>query len=333
MYILRPIEEKDFDAYQGFAFAASLGLFNLPKNPELLRNRIRKSLASFSKKTIQPEDELYVFVLEELKTGYLAGTSAILSKTAIEAPTYFYKVDYEQFLDRRVQTLTPTQHRKGESELCGLFMSHESRKEGLGRLLSLSRLLFIAAFPSRFESKIIAELRGVIEKNYSSPFWTSLGSKFLPVPLPKALSLFEQRTLNIPSILPQHPIYSALLTKKAQKVIGTTHVHTLPARKMLEGEGFCFSGEIDLFDGGPKMEAETKKLLTIRESTTAKVQEIVSTLEGEKEKMMSNDQIDFRSCVAPLALTGHTDVTLDHETAHALKVKVGDCIRYVREAL
>lgn len=70
-------------------------------------------------------------------------------------------------------TITP-----GSSELCTLFLDPEWRKEGNGYLLSKSRFMFMAAFRDKFNDKVVAEMRGVIDEHGYSPFWQSLGKRF-----------------------------------------------------------------------------------------------------------------------------------------------------------
>lgn len=54
----------------------------------------------------------------------------------------------------------------------------EWRKEGNGYLLSKSRFMFMAAFRDKFNDKVVAEMRGVIDEHGYSPFWQSLGKRF-----------------------------------------------------------------------------------------------------------------------------------------------------------
>lgn len=75
-------------------------------------------------------------------------------------------------------TLFLSNDHTGSSELCTLFLDPDWRKEGNGYLLSKSRFMFMAAFRDKFNEKVVAEMRGVIDEHGYSPFWQSLGKRF-----------------------------------------------------------------------------------------------------------------------------------------------------------
>ena len=54
--------------------------------------------------------------------------------------------------------------------------------------------------------------------------------------------------------MPRHPVYMNLLPQDARDAIGAVHADTLPARTMLEQEGFRYEGYVDIFDAGPTVE-------------------------------------------------------------------------------
>lgn len=325
MHIIRPIKKKDFPSYKELAFAATLGLLSLPKDPKVLKERIEKSVRSFAKQGIKPNDELYIFVLEEVRTGKVVGTSALVSKSAIDHPKYFYRLGQE----RKMEILTPVAHRRGDSEMTGLFLHPKNRKGGLGKLLSLHRFLFIAGFPHLFENKVIAELRGPIQPDFTSPFWDGVGNHFSPMSFEQALTLFEQEKLHIPDLLPKYPLYLSLLPEKTRKVVGKTHRNTRGARKMLESEGFTFSGEVDIFDAGPKMEAVTKKMRTLRNSKVATVGKILSKSPDGTPYLLTNESKDFRACFGEIEPLQKGKIALTAKIAKALQLEVGSLVRYV----
>jgi arginine N-succinyltransferase len=51
----------------------------------------------------------------------------------------------------------------GPAEIGSLFLSPEYRGRDAGRLLQLSRFLFVAEHPDAFEPQVVSELRGVID--------------------------------------------------------------------------------------------------------------------------------------------------------------------------
>src|SRR3546814_1968713 len=66
---------------------------------------------------------------------------------------------------------------EGATEVGGLFLHPEKRRDGVGRLLARSRYLFIEMQRRRFGEEVMAELRGRLEEKGSSLFWEGLGEK------------------------------------------------------------------------------------------------------------------------------------------------------------
>lgn len=66
--------------------------------------------------------------------------------------------------------------------------------------------------------------------------------------------------------MPRQPLYTCMLTEQAQAAIGQPHPNTEPALKILREEGFVHKGYIDIFDGGPVIEAPIGSIRTVRDS-------------------------------------------------------------------
>lgn len=335
MYVIRPIRPDDLDVYEGFAYETSMGITSLPQNRNLLAEKIEHSQESFKRRLLKPRYENYLMVLEDTETGAIGGTSSIVSRTGITTPAYFYRIetaptpktDLPLSEERRI--LCPVSYTKGPSEIRGLYLDPKYRRGGLGRLLSLSRFLFVASHPRRFQKTIISEMRGFITGRETSPFWDGLGSHFLDVPLSEIFNLLQEGRDFIPAILPEHPIYVSLLPAAARAVIGKTHLHTRPALKMLEKEGFTFAEEIDLFDGGPKIAAKTAKIRTVHDSQVATIKATTDIPISSRRYLISNNRIDFRACISRLILTPSGLVVLPNDVARALRVEPGESIRFV----
>ena len=252
--IIRPIHEKDFDEFLALANVGTLGITNLPKERHHLKHRIQISLDSFSRDVIKPRNELYTFVIENTENGEIGGSSAIISRLGVNAPVFYYAIDViqsykiENLVVPEMKILHPLSYEIGPSEVCALFIKPSFRKEGLGRLLSLSRFLFIAAFMQRFGETFLAEMRGYIDKDNQSPFWNGIGRKFLNIEYPALAKLIEKNKEFIPNLLPKWPIYFDLLPQEVKDSIGKIHDDTVPALKMLEREGFQRLNYIDLFE-------------------------------------------------------------------------------------
>lgn len=330
MYIIRPIRKNDLDAYEHLAITSSPGMVNLPKNRRLLKIIIEESLASFQNEVKTPRDETYLFVLENTVTGEIGGTSAIMSRAGVKHPLLYFKIKQEPSASEPVSYLQPEIEQNGASEICGLFLKHDFRHTGLGRLLSLSRFMFIAAFRERFQKEIFAEMRGFCTAEHENPFWNGIGKHFLAIDYLSLLKLAETDHEKIKKAFPRFPIYISLLPDDVQETIGKIHPKTVPAMQMLKSEGFSEINEVDFFDGGPHVGAKTENIRTIKESALATMEISENPLDTGTLCMLANELLDFRVCQAFVNINSHRrSLTIDKNTAEKLLLRKGDSLRYL----
>ncbi|MEJ2716046.1 MAG: arginine N-succinyltransferase [Deltaproteobacteria bacterium] len=334
MMVVRPVREEDVGQLVELAVSASFGLTSLPRDRDLLAKRIAKSLRSFQVETTEPGGELYLFVMEDTATDTIAGTSGIVSKVGGFEPFYAYRVEtclhQSEMLQIRkeVQTLNLVAEHSGPCEIGGLFLAPEYRRHGNGRLLSLFRFLFMVDYPSRFEPNVIAEMRGVVDEDGRSPFWEAIGHHFFDMDFPKAdyLSVMDKRF--IADLMPKCPIYVSLLPRDAQEVIGKVHDHTRPALKMLQDEGFRFTGMVDIFEAGPIIVCQLDDVRIVRESRNSTVREITAAEMGPADFIITNTSVDFCACMGPVVTFPDGEVQLHADTARALGIEKGDPVRF-----
>lgn len=330
MYIMRPVTENDLDALHELAHKSSIGIINLPTHRDSLKKKITHSKNSFKKNIKKADQELYTFILEDLDTGKIGGTSGIVSRMGISEPNYYFRLENSQEDNSPIaQVLVPVCYPVGPSEICALYLAPELRKEGLGKLLSLSRFLFIANHMERFENFIVAEMRGYIEGN-EAPFWDGLCRNFLNISYAEVCERELETRSFIPYILPKWPLYVCLLPKEVQAVLGKTHDKTVPALNMLYEEGFTFTQEIDPFDGGPKIGCKTDQIRSISESQVGKVSFIDENLKDDFSFLISNTKIEFRAAYGFVQTKiNNNEITVSKQLAKALQLKTGDEIRYI----
>lgn len=332
---LRPVKSTDIDAMEQLAHRAGSGLTHLPKNRDALVACIQKSLSSFNAPTKAPKDEEYIFVLEDHEKNTIVGTSAIFAKSGIPTPFYVFRIEDIPAQSKNIpapkepRLLRLNPYFNGPTEVGGLYLLPESRREGLGKLLSLSRFLFIATHRHRFTSTILANMRGLIE-NDQSLFWNGIGRKFYDITLNEIMNLRIENKALVEELFPPYPIYVTLLPKEVQESIGQIHPNTKSALKMLMQEGFQYTNEIDPFDGGPIISAEVSKIATINNSIAAVIDGISNTQTFVETYLISNTRIDFRTCLGKINCITKERVTLPAEIADALEVKKGDQIRYTQ---
>lgn len=334
MIIIRPITKNDQEIFVEFSFDAALGIRNLPRDRERLQEKIQKSEYALSQDIIQPGKEEYLFVLEDLSTKRIGGVCGIL--TSLDpSKSYDYRIETLRTLAKHpsavkeIKILNLVKSKQEASEVCSLYLQPTFRHSGQGRLLSLSRFLFIASHRQRFRNKIIAEMRGYIDSRQISPFWEAIGRHFCDLSFVELMAQLEQERLNVHEILPTYPIYISLLPQEAQNVIGKTHEMTKPALQMLLQEGFKLTQEIDALEAGPSLIARTSQIRTIKNSRLIKIDTTTDVLSDEDEFILSNVHLDFRACYGHLQFINKTQGLIHQDVAEALKVKRNEFIRYV----
>lgn len=330
MMIVRPITAEDHDALWHIALQTGPGFTSLQPDPQALRNKLEWALQSLS---APPEEALYLFVLEDSENGRVVGIGGIESAVGLSAPWYNYKVSTHVHSSRelgvysRLDTLNLCNDHTGYSELCTLFLEPEYRHSGNGQLLSKSRLLFLAAHRELFSAVIIAEMRGYSDSRGHSPFWEGLGRHFFAMDYDQADRQVSQGKAFIAELMPRHPIYVNLLPEQAQAVIGKTHDNTIAARKILEREGFRYTGYVDIFDAGPLLEAPRNDIRTVRKSRLFRVSIKNQPAADRTPWLLACNRLqDFRCIMGHLSFDGE-NVCITAQQAQAIQVEPGDQIR------
>jgi arginine N-succinyltransferase len=334
--VIRPVSMDDLDQVVELAEQVGHGLTSLPRDRQFLSKRIAESLRGFEKVLDEsPRGESYLFVLEDLKTGRIAGISGIVSKVGGFEPFYAYRIESKLHqsellkVRKEIQVLHLVADHNGPCEIGSLFLAEPYRRDGNGRLLSLSRFVFMAEHPQHFDPVVIAEMRGVLDEQGRSPFWDAIGRHFFEVEYPTAdyLSVVNKRI--IADLMPTLPIYIPMLPPDAQAVIGKVHKSTEPALRILQDEGFGFSGMVDIFEAGPVVTCPRDEIRASRQSVRLVVQDIAEQpLTGEPH-IIGTTRRDFRACQGSIRVEGSGKVTLSAACALALRVKVGDLVRCV----
>jgi arginine N-succinyltransferase len=334
MNLIRPIRAADLDALVNIAKTAGAGFTSLPPVAEYLRERIELSERSFAAEVTLAGHQRYMFVLEDGATGSIGGCCAVEAACGLEEPFYNYHVGLtvhasrELDVYRRTPTLYLSNDYTGASVLVSLYLAPAFRGGGAGRLLSKCRFAFMAQFPQRFASKVIAEMRGVSDEQGRAPFWEGLGRHFFSIDYARAEHIVGMgNKAFIAELMPKHPIYTVLLSPEAQTVMGRVHWQTAPALHLLEQEGFRYQGYIDIFDGGPTVEAPLADIRSIRRSRLLTAH-VGGDGGGEPHLVASTGLSDFRCALARLT-PDDTSVDLEPALAAALGVSGGDPVRVI----
>ncbi|WP_213994171.1 arginine N-succinyltransferase [Sodalis sp. dw_96] len=271
MMTIRPVETGDLMDILSLADKTGAGLTSLPTHRDVLAARIDRSIRTWQG-TAERGEQGYLFVLEDSERHKVVGVSAIEAAVGLNEPWYNFRVgtlvhaSKSLNVYKAVPTLYLSNDHTGQSELCTLFLDPDYRHGNNGHLLMKARLLFMAAFRQHFSPRVIAELRGYCDEQGNSPFWANLGQHFFSMDFSQAdyLSGTGSKAF-IAELMPKHPLYVDFLAPEARAAIAKVHPHTEPARAVLESEGLRYQGYIDIFDGGPILEAEIDTVRTVRE--------------------------------------------------------------------
>lgn len=278
MYLLRDVNENDLPRL--VELARVLDTLNLPHDEKALEQLIDLSMRSFTGRIRNPLERTYLFVLEDVRSGQIVGTSQIIAQHGTrEAPHVYLEVSerehYSAVLDTlfRHQVLRIGYNYEGFTEIGGLVVNPEWRRLGRpGKQLSFVRFLYIAMHRSRFRDRVLAELLPPLLPDGKSLLWEAFGARFTGIDYREADRLSRESKEFIQQLFPQGDVYVELLPQDVQQIIGQVGPNTEPVKRMLESVGFEFDNRIDPFDGGPHYSAQTGEVVPIREYRRAKLQ-------------------------------------------------------------
>jgi len=330
---IRAARESDYPALYEMAKLTGGGFTNLPADKTTLQNKLARAAEGFDRSGENQSDDLYLFMLEDFDSKAIRGTCQIFGEVGRDRPFYSYRMSTltqkSEELGRifRNQTLSLCTDLEGSSEVGGLFLHPHERAGGLGMLLARSRYLFIKQHRPRFGSRVLAELRGVMDPAGHSPFWDALAGRFFGMTFPEADEFNAVHgTQFIADLMPNAPIYVNMLPESAKAVIGQPHPTGRAALKMLQAEGFVWECYIDIFDGGPTVTAPTDQIRSVREAEWVKVGGSHKD-KGGKTMMVATGQLgSFAACLAQVQIDDRGEALLDEKAMQMLDVGSGDTI-------
>ena len=336
MLIARAAKRTDIDELIALAKSAGTGFTSLAVPPEQLEERLVKSETAFAAQISRQTEDTYQLMLEDTETGHIVGCSAVKAMVGVSKPYWDFKIitmaQHSAEADRRfdMDAMLLVNDFAGATEVGTLFVSEAGRGTGAGRLAAQSRYLLMAADRPRFGEKVLAELRGVVRDDGSSPFYDCVSRPFFKMDFAEADQLSASTDNQfILDLGPKHLIYMDLLPPDVRAVVGQTHAVGVGARKLLEWEGFHYDRYIDIFDGGPLVSTWTENVRTIRESRQYTVR--AATPHGGVQGLLSTDRFDnFRTTRTTVILDGDV-IGVDFETLQALDLCEGDRVRFWRQ--
>lgn len=340
MYVVRPVELADIAALESLAAVTMPGVHTLPKTREKIAQAVERSIASFSAQVDIPSEESYLFVLESLDERKICGTAAIFASAGSNGTYFSFRNDVIQQVSRdlnishSVHALTLCSELTAYSQLSSFYVDDQLHQRPEAALLSRSRLLYALQAPQRFGDRFFVPLAGVTDDKGGSPFWDALGRKFFQMDFldaERTIGGARNRTLIV-ELMPHYPVYVPLLPGDAQAVMGQIHPSGELAFNLLTAEGFEADEYIDIFDGGPILQAHKHALRTFTSSLTLRVADAVGTRGGDAMYAVATgaDQ-NFRAVtIRSPALEEVNAVALSADVQEILNVSPGDTVTCVR---
>jgi arginine N-succinyltransferase len=321
------------DVDQVLAVAEYLDTVNLPHDRDVITGILDRSEKSFAGE-VSAADSEFVFVLEDLDTKTIIGTSMIYAQHGTKrAPHIFFRVEnderYSVTLDRYFvhQTLRIGYNYNGPTEIGGLILLPQYRhnEHTLGKVLSYVRFLFMRMHRPVFRDKVISELLPPLEADGTSKLWEALGRRFTGLTYQEADRLSKDNKEFIHALFPDDPIHTELLSDDVRALIGQVGEETRAVERMLRKIGFDYAQQIDPFDGGPHFIASTDSISVVRDAVEVEVQ---AEAGGERrwaiigcEKASTKPQ--FRAIGALVAHHADGAVGLSDEARARLGVEIG----------
>ena len=342
MFQFREAAPEDEDAI--LELANYLNTLNLPPERSFIHELLERSQSSFSGSPDFNPERHFLFVLEN-PAGQVVGTAMIHAQhgTYDEPHVFFRVLEEEHYADLRAEKQAEHHgvhmvHKMlhlgltydGPTELGGLVLhpNFRSHPEKLGRLLSLARFVFIAAFRSWFRDRLLAELLPPLYKSPEgstrSPLWDVLGHRFTGLSYEEADRLSRFNKEFIWRLFPVMPVHTSLLPEGVQEIIGRVGEPTKGAQKLLERIGFKYEHRIDPFDGGPHLEANTDQVTIIRNTRSYLVEagSLAASAIPAIVATVSNQAPHFRAVWTPVQIleSSPAKLRISSEAFHRLEL-------------
>lgn len=327
MLRIRPAQHHDLDGLMALSKKTGVGMTTVPKTERAMSHRIYLSQEAFARSKPLEKGETFFLVLED--DDKIIGMTCIFTKLGQDRPCYFYRLSqlstHSPELDIRVDTgvLFLVNDFDGYTEVGTLFVDPDYRKSGIGRLLSFSRFMLMAASPGRFGDQVMAEIRGWTDADNRFPFWTHVSQKFFHMDFTEADKRSTHDIRFVADLMPKFPIYTVLLHEDAQKIIGKPHDTSKAAMELLKSQGFRYNNLLDIFDGGPSISADIDQIKTVQDAHKRKVMAGTPPQDGQKVLVCKNSLADF-SCLQTMAKNAFGDtLSLTAEQMEELDITEG----------
>ena len=338
MYVIRQATPDDLPTL--LKLARMVHFINLPADKDIISGKIARSRLAFAGQSTSEREREFMFVLEQVESEHVVGTSSILSCISWPGrPHTYLKVRRRERFSKDLQTgtvhitLELGTDESGPSEMGGLILApgYRGLPDRLGSLLSLVRFHYMGLHRELFSERIIAEMMGALTPDSRNLLWEYLGRRFINLQYTEADRFCQHSKEFITALFPHGEIYASLLPPEARNLIGKVGEETRGALKMLESQGFISEDHVDPFDGGPYLSARRDAIPLVEATRVAVLgdpQDPHRRGARTVEAFVSFDGEDgFRAVRCP-ALEDGGSVSVSAEAAGLLGAQPGDTIGF-----
>jgi arginine N-succinyltransferase len=330
-FLIRSVREEDLEEL--YRLSNMVYFINLPSDREILKEKIKKSIDSFSGALVDKFAREYILVMENAEDRTLLGTSMIIARHGNPAEPHMY------FELKELHKYSETIHSgfihkvlrlkfedDGPTEIGGLVLNPSFRKHKgkLGRQLSYARFLFIKMKRRWFKNFILSELMPPLTENGESILWEAVGRRFTNLSYQEADVLSRKNKEFVTSLFPRGDIYTCLLPGEVRDAIGKVGPGAEPVKHMLERIGFKWKEHIDPFDGGPHYWAETDKITVIKDTKKFSLAREPLKRKTKDFGLVGYSKGDEFRCVQTPYEINRASVALPKQSSEALGLESGD---------
>jgi arginine N-succinyltransferase len=150
---------------------------------------------------------------------------------------------------------------------------------------------------------VLAEMMGPLSADGHSPFWDACTRLFINMSYDEADRFCQESKEFILSLFPREEIYLTLLPPEARACVGAVSPDTVPARRMLEAQGFRCPDRVDPFDAGPHLEHATDMIPLVQQTARAKLVEVSEVAASDDHGFVSavDEEGEFRAVECSVA--------------------------------
>lgn len=318
---IHPVASRDVDDLLDMVQRSSGGLSSLQPRREFLLDYIKTSEASFSGK--KDLDTPHKYLLGMYHEERLIGCAAVKTQIGVESPF----INFDLIGDGLDQYLVASSRFKGATEVGSLFLHPDYRAFGLGKYLAKVRYLLMAAEPWRFGETIIAELRGICGVQGSPLYDYLFKDKLEKTFLEADTEYYDRNPDALGDIVPIGRVDISRFPLDVRASMAQPHPSGAAALRMLQKEGFIFSGTIDLFDAGPIVHAYRDTIRTIMGRKSGIAAPVDSVSGGAPHLVATGKVADFRAVLCP-AKSSRGNLLLPDQDFKTLDMRPGESVAF-----